>query len=100
MVVQFVQVTYGPWYENSEGGLEVQANLYQGASGPAQIYRNGVQIDGNWHRSALAQPTQFTTSSGQTIALRPGATWVELVPVGINVTASGPGGGVAPSPVQ
>ena len=33
VVVQFVQLTYGPWVENSEGGLEVQANLYTGASG-------------------------------------------------------------------
>ena len=88
VIVQFVQVTYGPWLENDQGGLEVQANLYDGASGQAMVFRGGTEISGTWQRSSLGQATQFTTSSGQTIPLQPGPTWVELVPSTITVAAS------------
>ncbi len=88
VVVQFVHVTYGPWLENSTGGLEVQANLYQDASGQALVFRSGVEIPGTWSRSSLAQPTQFTSSGGQPVDLQPGQTWVELVPTTVTVTAT------------
>lgn len=88
VVVQMVQVSFGPWLENDLGGLEVQANLYNSASGPAMIFRGGTEISGNWQRSSLGQATQFTTSSGQPIALQPGPTWVELVPSTIGVTTT------------
>ena len=88
VIVQFVQITYGPWAENSEGGLEVQANLYNNASGPVEVFRSGVEVSGTWSRSSLGQATQYTSASGQNIALHPGPTWVELVPntvtVGVN----------------
>ncbi|MGH9046262.1 MAG: DUF3048 domain-containing protein [Acidimicrobiales bacterium] len=90
VVVQTVQITYGPWLENDVGGLEVQANLYQDASGPAEIFRNGVEIAGTWQRDSLSQATEFTSSTGAPITLSPGRTWVELVPSTIQVTASGP----------
>jgi hypothetical protein len=80
VVVQYVQISYGPWYENSEGGLEVQADLYPDAGGAAEVFRNGVGITGTWRRSTLASPTQFLNAAGSPIALQPGNTWVELVP--------------------
>ncbi|HVX22403.1 MAG TPA: DUF3048 domain-containing protein [Acidimicrobiales bacterium] len=88
VVVQFVQVTYGPWLENETGGLEVQANLYQDASGPALVFRSGQEIPGTWSRSTLGQPTQFVTNAGAPITLQPGQTWVELVPTTVKVTAN------------
>jgi len=88
VVVQVVQITYGPWLENDVGGLEVQANLYQDASGPAEIFRNGIEIAGTWQRNALGQPTQLTSSTGVPITLQPGRTWVELVPSTITETTT------------
>jgi hypothetical protein len=88
VVVQYVHISYGPWLENSQGGLEVQADLYPDASGQAQVFRNGVEIEGTWHRSSLASPTQFTTTAGAPIALQPGQTWVELVPDTITATTT------------
>jgi hypothetical protein len=93
VIVQFVDVTYGPWLENTEGGLEVQANLYTHASGQALVFRNGVEVKGEWSRSALGQPTSFTTTNGAPISLAPGTTWVELVPSTIGVTTTPPAGG-------
>jgi Protein of unknown function (DUF3048) N-terminal domain/Protein of unknown function (DUF3048) C-terminal domain len=80
VVVQYVQISMGPWLENSEGGLEVQADLYPNASGKSVVYRGGVAIPGTWQRSTLGSPTQFLNSAGQVIPLQPGQTWVELVP--------------------
>jgi hypothetical protein len=88
VIVQVVQLTYGPWLENDVGGLEVQANLYDDATGPAEIFRNGVEITGTWQRDALGQPTQFMSSAGVPISLQPGRTWVELVPSTIAVTTT------------
>ena len=52
VVVQTVNVTYGPWLENEEGGLEVQAQLYDN-SGPMELFRDGVGITGTWQRAGL-----------------------------------------------
>jgi hypothetical protein len=80
VIVQYVQISYGPWLENDEGGMEVQADLYPNASGAAVIYRNGYAIPGTWHRTALGSPTQFDNVFGVPIPMQPGQTWVELVP--------------------
>jgi hypothetical protein len=88
VVVQYVQISYGPWAENSEGGLEVQADLYPNASGTAVVYRNGMAFPASWHRSTLGSPTQFVNAAGQVIPLEPGTTWVELVPNTIIATTT------------
>jgi hypothetical protein len=89
VIVQVIQVTYGPWLENDLGGLEVQANLYQDASGPVAIFRDGIEITGTWSRNGLSQPTAFVSQAGTPITLQPGRTWVELVPSTVAVTAAG-----------
>ncbi len=94
VVVQYINVTYGPWLENSEGGLEVQANLV--GRGTANVFRNGVEIKGYWRRSSEGSATQWIDdATGNEIPLQPGQTWVELVPSQINVTAvsAGPSSG-------
>jgi Protein of unknown function (DUF3048) N-terminal domain/Protein of unknown function (DUF3048) C-terminal domain len=88
VIVQYVQISYGPWVENSEGGLEVQAALYPNASGVADVFRGGTEITGTWSRAALGSPTKFVDSAGTPIALQPGQTWVELVPNTITATTT------------
>jgi Protein of unknown function (DUF3048) N-terminal domain/Protein of unknown function (DUF3048) C-terminal domain len=88
VIVQSVQISYGPWLENSEGGLEVQAALYPNASGAAEVFRDGTEITGTWKRAALGSPTQFVGADGSPIALQPGQTWVELVPNTITPTTT------------
>ena len=88
MIVQYVAISYGPWAENSEGGLEVQADLYPNATGAAVVYRNGEAFPATWKRGALGSPTQFVNSVGQVIPMQPGQTWVELVPNTIMATTT------------
>ena len=73
IVVQTVHITYGPWLENSEGGLEVQAQLT--GSGPLAVFRNGEEIAGTWQRAALGDTTSLVATNGSPIALAPGKTW-------------------------
>lgn len=86
IVVQTVHVTYGPWLENSVGGLEVQSQMT--GSGPLTVLRDGIAVTGTWHRAALNDPTTLTASDGSTIALAPGQTWVEIVPSTVAVTTT------------
>lgn len=57
-------------------------------SGTAYILRDGKMIKGTWQRSNTSQLTTFVTSSGRQIRLRPGNTWVELLPNDITPTFS------------
>jgi hypothetical protein len=88
VIVQYVQISYGPWLENDLGGLEVQADLYPNASGTAIVYRGGKSYPATWHRGDLGSPTQFVNAFGVPIALVPGTTWIELVPSTIMATAT------------
>jgi hypothetical protein len=87
VLVQFVRIHYGPWYENSEGGLEVQATLT--GTGRFLLFRNGVEVAGTWERPALGDPTELLGSDGAEVALAPGPTWVDLVPSTISVSVQG-----------
>ncbi len=86
VVIMTVQTTIGPWYENTQGGREVEVT-YAG-TGPLVVMRNGVAITGTWARSSLTQPATLTASNGKPITLQPGNTWEELVPAGIPVTTT------------
>jgi hypothetical protein len=86
VVIQSVAVSYGPWVENSEGGLEVQVTAT--GSGPLQVLRNGVDISGTWQRASVSNPTTLVGADGSPISLQPGLTWVELVPSSVTVTTA------------
>jgi Protein of unknown function (DUF3048) N-terminal domain/Protein of unknown function (DUF3048) C-terminal domain len=79
VVVQVVHITYGPWLENFEGGLEAQAKIAFN-SGKAYIFRNGRMIVGTWSHGPLTSPTVFTDAQHKVIPLAPGRTWVEVYP--------------------
>jgi hypothetical protein len=81
VIVQDVNITYGPWVENSGGGLEAESHII-GNSGKAYVFRNGTMITGTWVSSSASSPTKFLDSAGKVIALEPGRTWVEIYPAG------------------
>lgn len=79
VIVQQVNITYGPWLENSVGGLEAESHILD-SSGKAYIFRNGTMIVGTWSAGAAGSPTRYLDRSGKAIALQPGRTWVEIYP--------------------
>ena len=88
VVVETVQVTYGPWTEDIQRDPEVQSQLL--GSGPATVFSAGGATVGTWQRPSLAEPTHLIGPDGTTIALQPGETWVEVVPANVGVTTSPP----------
>ena len=79
VIIQDVSITYGPWVENSQGGLEAESHIIDN-HGNAYILRNGRMIAGTWSAGAAGTPTVFLTRSGHPIDLAPGRTWVEIYP--------------------
>ena len=77
-MVQTVHITYGPWLENDEGGLEVQSQMT--GTGPLLVLRNGVEVTGTWNRASLSDPTSLVAADGRRIALAPGVTSVGSSP--------------------
>jgi hypothetical protein len=63
----------------------------------AWVLTDGRLVEGRWAKPSPATPTRFTDRSGAPIALRPGSTWVELLPVGapVDVVAGSSPGGAA-----
>ncbi|MBW3638775.1 MAG: DUF3048 C-terminal domain-containing protein [Actinobacteria bacterium] len=52
------------------------------------MLRDGRRIDGRWSRPAPDVGTRFMYGGGDDIRLKPGATWVLLVPDGQPLTSS------------
>jgi Protein of unknown function (DUF3048) N-terminal domain/Protein of unknown function (DUF3048) C-terminal domain len=48
--------------------------------GRAFLLRDGQVVTGTWRRASVAQPLRVLGQDGQPLALRPGRTWVELLP--------------------
>jgi len=46
--------------------------------GKVTVYRDGMRIEGTWSREKSSAPLLFTDAAGQSIALKPGQTWVTL----------------------
>jgi Protein of unknown function (DUF3048) N-terminal domain/Protein of unknown function (DUF3048) C-terminal domain len=49
-------------------------------SGRAWLLRDGRVVAGTWRRASAAQPLRLLGQDGQPLPLRPGRTWVELLP--------------------
>jgi hypothetical protein len=70
----------------------VQFTDYAGVSngqtvgqGEVWIFSDGVLRKGTWVRPDKTQPARYVDAAGQPILLRPGSTWVELLPTGAPV---------------
>lgn len=49
-------------------------------SGKAVLFRDGVAVKGTWIREAIEDPVRFQTEDGGTMILKPGTTWIALLP--------------------
>ncbi|HEX5938436.1 MAG TPA: DUF3048 domain-containing protein [Actinomycetota bacterium] len=52
--------------------------------GRVWILREGRVVRGRWERASLSDPTRFLTRDGEEIPLRPGTTWIELLPLDVD----------------
>ena len=83
VVVMHVQVAPGTILD-AAGNASPDVTLT--GSGRVWILRDGRVVRGRWERPTLADPTRFFSKDGEEIPLRPGATWIELLPTDIEPT--------------
>ena len=62
-----------------EGRLDVTTT----ATGTAWIFRDGMTARGVWKYVAAEHRTRWYDSAGDEIALKPGNTWIHVVPIGV-----------------
>lgn len=60
-------------------------NIALGGTGRAMVFRDGRAIAGNWFADKSGPPT-FEDTQGDVIKLAPGNTWIEVVPLSVNIT--------------
>lgn len=69
--------------EDSLGNVAILITLM--GEGRVQIFRDGVMLEGKWVRTEKKQVTRYKDASGQDIALKPGQSWIQIVPVDYKV---------------
>ena len=57
-------------------------------TGPVTVLRNGVAVKGTWRRPSVTAGTTYVDATGKDIPLKPGPTWVLLLPKGRPLTLS------------
>lgn len=77
VIVQYV--TEGPSGMRDVRGAETPMLGIVG-SGRAQVFMLGQLIDANWVKSSREEHTRYLDNSGHQIPVKPGSTWIELVP--------------------
>lgn len=60
-------------------------DIEMSGSGPAQICRDGVVVEGEWMEKEGGRLIEYYDSEGNIIPLKPGKTWIELVPLDYEV---------------
>ena len=60
----------------------VSVHIYLTGQGDAQFFRDGIMVRGKWQRQSEQEFFRFTDAAGNPIALKPGNTWFEIVPIG------------------
>jgi hypothetical protein len=55
-------------------------------TGRAQIFRDGIMIEGRWSRPQPGDQMRLIDANGKDIPLKPGQTWIQIVPLDYRVT--------------
>jgi hypothetical protein len=78
VIVQYVPHETTDIVEDSLGSLSIRLNLF--GSGRALLLRDGVAYEGTWRSESRGDLPRFYADDGREIALKPGRTWISVVP--------------------
>ncbi len=79
VLVQYVPHQPTEIVEDSLGSKSIQINLF--GSGKALLFRNGVGFEGTWQSTSRGDMPRFFNSQGEEIPLKPGKSWISVVPL-------------------
>ncbi len=72
--------------EDSLGNTAIDIDL--SGSGRAQIFRDGVMVEARWEPTGEMGLIEYWAKDGKIIPLRPGKTWIQLVPTDYQLTVN------------
>jgi hypothetical protein len=81
VIVQYETVGYG----TTRAG-EQKVDIGTITSGTGVLIQDGKAVNIKWQKTSRENLTKITDESGNEIQLNPGQTWIEIVPVGKNVS--------------
>jgi hypothetical protein len=85
VLVVYVQHTYTNIIEDANGSKSISIELW--GQGTLKAYRDGQEVDGTWDRPQDSQYIlNLHDSSGKPLALKPGNTWIQLVPLDFQIS--------------
>ena len=79
VIVQFVPHEATNIVEDSLGSTSIRLNLF--GSGQAIVFRDGQAFVGTWRSDSRGDTPHFVDASGAEIPLKPGKTWISVVPL-------------------
>lgn len=77
LVIQYVKIKKTGFTDAVGNHTPLSRTL---GSGKLMVFRDGRAVDGSWHRQFMKNPTVMLDSKRQKLLLRPGTTFVMLVP--------------------
>ena len=78
VIVQYVTHEATNIVEDSLGSTSIRLNLF--GSGQALVFRNGLAFIGTWRSDSRGDLPRFYDANGQEISLKPGKSWISIVP--------------------
>ena len=78
VIVQFVAHEATTIVEDSLGSTSIRLNLF--GSGNALVFRDGLVFAGTWRSDSRGDTPRFTDAGGAEIPLKPGKSWISIVP--------------------
>ena len=74
-------------HDTVDRGVNRSIEIQVWGEGPVTVYRDGQAYQGKWIRGDRQDPLRFVDGNGNLIPLKPGNTWMQLVPLDMTVTA-------------
>lgn len=84
VIVQYVVHEATDIIEDSLGSTSIRLNLF--GSGQALVFRGGLGFAGTWRSESRGDLPRFYTDDGREISLKPGKSWISVVPSTYTVT--------------
>ncbi len=84
VIVQFVPHQATDIVEDSLGSTSIRLDLF--GSGRAIVFRDGQAFDGTWRSESRGDTPRFYDASGAEVPLKPGRSFISVVPVDYGVT--------------
>lgn len=83
VIVQYVPHETTDIVEDSLGSLSIRLNLF--GSGRALLFRDGQAFETTWRSDSQGDMPHFVGSDGAEVPLKPGKTWISIVPLSYGI---------------